>query len=129
MLDVPCKSRWISVKPFIGEINLEKYLATGKIYTVLAGGENYRGSRPLYYEWIKSLHDQCVRTNVPLIFAQTGNIFIKDGKEYKIYNLKDQNKQAILANLSYSERNKEEIIKAIKEIDEISKKINVNLEV
>lgn len=129
LLDVPCKSRWISVKPFIGEINLEKYLATGKIYTVLAGGENYRGSRPLYYEWIKSLHEQCVRTNVPLIFAQTGNIFIKDGKEYKIYNLKDQNKQAILANLSYPERNKEEIIKAIKEIDEISKKINVNLEV
>lgn len=122
MLDVPCKSRWISVKPFIGEINLEKYLATGKIYTVLAGGENYRGSRPLYYEWIKSLHDQCVRTNVPLIFAQIGNIFIKDGKEYKIYNLKDQNKQAILANLSYPERNKEEIIKAIKEIDEIVKK-------
>ena len=122
MLDVPCKSRWISVKPFIGEINLEKYLATGKIYTVLAGGENYRGSRLLYYEWIKSLHDQCVRTNVPLIFAQTGNIFIKDGKKYKIYNLKDQNKQAILANLSYLERNKEEIIKAIKEIDEISKK-------
>lgn len=70
-----------------------------------------------------------LRTNVPLIFAQTGNIFIKDGKEYKIYNLKDQNKQAILANLSYPERNKEEIIKAIKEIDEISKKINVNLEV
>ena len=129
MLDVPCKSRWISVKSFIGEINLEKYLATGKIYTVLAGGENYRGSRLLYYEWIKSLHDQCVRTNVPLIFAQTGNIFIKDGKEYKIYNLKNQNKQAILANLSYPERNKEEIIKAIKEIDEISKKINVNLEV
>lgn len=31
------------------------YLATGKIETVLAGGENYLGSRPLQYEWVKEV--------------------------------------------------------------------------
>ena len=41
LLAVPTKHLWISVKPFIGEVNLDKYLATGRIETVLAGGENY----------------------------------------------------------------------------------------
>lgn len=69
--------RWISVKPFIGAVDLNKYLATGKIETVLAGGENYLGSRPLNYEWVKKVHDDCVKHDVQLIFGQTGNVFIK----------------------------------------------------
>lgn len=31
LLDVPAKHRWISLKPFIGEIDIEKYLATGSL--------------------------------------------------------------------------------------------------
>lgn len=57
LLEVPTKHRWISLKPFIGEVDLDKYLACGKIETVLADGENYQGSRPLYYDWVKKVHD------------------------------------------------------------------------
>lgn len=57
LLEVPNKHRWISPKPFIGEVDLNKYLACGKIETVLAGGENYQGSKPLYYDWVKKVHD------------------------------------------------------------------------
>jgi len=101
LLDVPSKHKWISVKPFIGEVDLDKYLATGEIETVLAGGENYLGSRPLHYEWVKKLHDQCEKYNVHLIFGQTGNVFIKDGKEYKIRNRTDQMIQALRSGLHY----------------------------
>lgn len=41
LLDVPTKHRWISLKPFIGEVYIDRYLAAGQIETVLAGGENY----------------------------------------------------------------------------------------
>ena len=47
LLELPSKHKWVSLKPFIGEIDMEKYLATGQIESVLAGGENYLGSRPL----------------------------------------------------------------------------------
>ena len=39
--------------------------------------------------------------NVQLIFGQTGNIFIKDGKEYKIRNRIDQMIQALRSGLHY----------------------------
>lgn len=95
LLNIPSKHNWISIKPFIGEVDLEKYLATGKIETVLAGGENYLGSRPLHHEWVQKLHAQCKKYNVHLIFGQTGNVYIKDGVEYKIRNRTDQMVQAL----------------------------------
>lgn len=101
LLDVPAKHRWVSLKPFIGEIDIAPYLATGKIETVLAGGENYLGSRPLHYEWVKKVHDACVENNVQLIFGQTGNVFVKDGREYKIRNRTDQMVQALKSGLHY----------------------------
>ena len=42
------KHKWVSLKPFIDEIDIEEYLATEQIETVLAGGENYLGSKPLF---------------------------------------------------------------------------------
>lgn len=101
LLDLPAKHRWISVKPFIGEVDLEAYLATGKIETVLAGGENYLGSRPLHYDWVKKVHDQCAAHGVQLIFGQTGNVFIKDGTEYRIRSRTAQMEQALKAGLHY----------------------------
>lgn len=118
LLEIPSKHNWISVKPFIDEVNLEKYLATGKIETVLAGGENYLGSRPLHYEWVKNLHNQCEKYGVHLIFGQTGNVFIKDGKEYKIRNRTDQMIQALKSGLHYPPVDIEVEIKNILETKE-----------
>lgn len=101
LLEIPAKHIWVSLKPFIGEIDLDRYLATGRIETVLAGGENYLGSRPLHYEWIKKIHDQCEKYNVHLIFGQTGNVFVKDGKKYKIRSRTDQMIQALKSGMHY----------------------------
>ena len=101
LLALPAKHRWLSLKPFIGEMDIAPYLATGKIETVLAGGENYLGSRPLHYDWVKKVHDACVQYKVHLIFGQTGNVFIKDGKEYKIRSRTEQMIQALKSGLHY----------------------------
>lgn len=101
LIDLPAKHRWVSLKPFIGEVDIEPYLATGKIETVLAGGENYLGSRPLHYEWVEKVYEACKKHNVQLIFGQTGNVFIKDGKEYKIRNRTEQMVQALKSGLYY----------------------------
>ena len=113
LLELPSKHKWVSLKPFIGEIDIEEYLATGQIETVLAGGENYLGSRPLHYEWVKKVHDACAKYNVQLIFGQTGNIFIKDGKECKIHNRTDQMIQALRSGLHYPPKDIEAEIEAI----------------
>ena len=113
LLDLPAKHRWVSLKPFIGEIDIAGFLATGKIETVLAGGENYLGSRPLHYEWVKKVYDACVQNDVQLIFGQTGNIFIKDGQEYKIHNRTEQMVQALKSGLNYPPKDIEAEVAAI----------------
>ncbi len=84
LLDIPAKYKGIMVAPFIGPVEIDQYLAGGEIRSVLCEGENYDGCRPLYYEWVKSLHDQCVKYKIPFRFYGTGNVFIKDGKEYHL---------------------------------------------
>ncbi len=113
LLALPAKHRWVSLKPFIGEVEIEPFLAMRKIETVLAGGENYLGSRPLRYEWVKKVHDACEKYDVQFIFGQTGNVFVVDGKEYKIRNRTDQMVQALKSGLYYPPVNVEERVNEI----------------
>lgn len=113
LLAIPSKHKWVSLKPFIGEIEIDKYLAAGQIEAVLAGGENYLGSRPLHYEWVKKVYDACAKYNVQLIFGQTGNVFIKDGKEQKIRNRTEQMVQALRSGLHYPPKDIEKEIAAL----------------
>ena len=77
--------------------------------------------RPLYYDWVKSLHNQCVKYNVQLIFGQTGNVFVKDNKVYKIRNRTDQMIQAVKSGLNYPEIDIVERIEEIESIREVKK--------
>ena len=104
LLDIPAKHKAFMCAPILSEIHAEKYLATGQFEKVLADGENYDGTRPCHYEWIKSLHDQCENEDVPFDFIGTGNIFIKDGKTYRIPKAY-QRVQAQRSGLSYPSGN------------------------
>ena len=115
LLDVPAKHRWISVKPFIGEVELDKYLSDGKVEWVLAGGENYLGSRPLNYEWVKKVHDSCAKYGVNFTFGQTGNVFIAGGETHKIRNRTEQMVWALRSGLNIPPVDVEEEIKKIYE--------------
>ena len=70
LLDIPAKHKGVMIAPFIGKVDLEPYLASGQLKTVFADGENYDGARPLHYEWVKLLYDQCRKYNVPFSFLE-----------------------------------------------------------
>ena len=84
LIDLPFKHKAIMCAPMIGAITLDKYLKEEHFETVLVDGENYDGHRPLYYDWVKNLYNECVKNNVNFDFCGTGNVFIRDGKTYSI---------------------------------------------
>lgn len=88
------------VAPFLGPVDLAPYLATGQLEHVIADGENYEGARPLHYEWVKQLYDQCRQYQVPFTFFGTGDRFVKDGREYHICKAY-QHVQALRSGLQY----------------------------
>lgn len=61
------------------------------------------------------MHDACEENKVQLIFGQMGNVFIKDGKEYKIRNRTEQMVQALKSGLHYPSVDIEKEVAAIYE--------------
>lgn len=84
LLNLLAKRKAVMCAPMISKITLDKYLQTGQIELVLVDGENYDGDRPLYYDWVKLLYDECLKNNVDFDFVGTGNYFIKDNKTYRV---------------------------------------------
>ena len=101
LLDIPAKHKGFMAAPFIGEVDAERYLATGQFEEVLCGGENYDGARPCHYEWVKKLSDQCRKHDVTFDFIETGTVFVKDGKMHRIPDKRTQSLQAFRSGLSY----------------------------
>ena len=100
LLDLPARHRGFMAAPMIGPVDAERYLATGLVEQVLCGGENYDGARPCHYEWVKTLSDQCRRHDVQFNFIETGTVFVKDGRSYRIPDKRVQSRQAALSGLS-----------------------------
>ena len=67
---------------------------------VVVGGESDREARPLDYDWVLDIRQQCIRQNVGFTFRQCGTHFIKDGKCYKLQT-KDLCSQARKANIDF----------------------------
>lgn len=84
LLNLPIKHREIIAEPYLEEIHIERYLATGLIEHVTCGGESGAKARPCRNDWVVSLREQCLAAGVPFTFKQTGALFIKDGKTYHI---------------------------------------------
>ena len=76
-------------------------LDSGLIEQVICGGENYDGARPCDFEWVKALREQCVAHDVTFCFIETGTVFIKDGKKYRIPGKQVQSRQAYLSGMNY----------------------------
>lgn len=99
---LPFKHKGVVIAPFISAVSLKKYLPDAQIEQVVAGGENYDGARPLRYEWVKALYDECVDFNIRFCFMETGTNFIKDGKTYHIPSKTLQSVQAFKSGLRHS---------------------------
>ena len=100
LLNLPFRHKGIMCAPYIGPVSIRKYLPAGQIEQVLCDGENYGGSRPCHYEWVKALRDECAEYNVTFVFCGTGRRFVKDGKTYKLEG-SIQSEQAAKSGLSF----------------------------
>lgn len=99
-LNLPICRREIIAEPLLGPLDLEPYLASGKIETVTCGGESGERARLCHYDWILEIRRQCVQHGVRFRFKQTGAKFCKDGKEYRIER-RLQQPQARRAGIDY----------------------------
>lgn len=100
-LSLPIKHRLIIVAPMIEAVQIREYLDPKLIEEVSAGGESGKYARPLDFNWILNLREQCVDANVPFNFHQTGSYIIKDGRKYHIPRPL-QHSQAHRANVDYT---------------------------
>ena len=65
---VPAAIRFLSCEPLLGELELD----LTDIDWVIAGGESGPGARPMRPQWIQSVRDQCLKSEVPFFFKQWG---------------------------------------------------------
>ena len=55
-----------------------------KLDLFVVGGESDKNARPLDYDWVLDIREQCVRQKVRFEFRQCGTHFIKDGQQYEL---------------------------------------------
>ena len=99
-LELPIKHRTVIHEPMLEQIDIRKYLATGKIEGVTCGGESGPDARVCDFAWILDSMEQCVEYDVPFWFKQTGAMFKKGNKVYLI-DRKAQMSQAQKAGVNY----------------------------
>jgi len=84
----PAEMKFLSIEPLLeglGEVDLKG------IDWVIVGGESGAGARPIKYEWVCSLRDQCFDAQVPFFFKQWGGVRKKktgrelDGRTHNDY--------------------------------------------
>lgn len=102
-LSLPIRHRLIIVAPMIEKIDIRNYLNPQFIESVSAGGESGKYARPLDFDWILDLREQCVDAGVPFSFHQTGSYIIKNGKQFHIAR-EHQHSQAHKANVNFNPR-------------------------
>lgn len=95
---LPIKHKNIICQPLIEGINLDGYL--GGVELVVVGGEADKNARPLDFEWVLAIREQCIAQNVHFEFRQCGTHFIKDGKSYTL-STRDLCSQAKKANINF----------------------------
>lgn len=96
---LPIKHKCITAQPLLENINIEPYLSD--IELVVVGGESDYNARPLNYDWVLNIREQCIRKNVKFEFRQCGTHFIKDNKMYYLKTF-DLMKIARELNINYN---------------------------
>ena len=95
---LPIRHKNIVCQPLIEKIDISAYL--NNIELVVVGGESDKNARPLDFDWVLDIREQCIENNVHFEFRQCGTNFIKDGKKYAL-SVRDLCSQAKKANINY----------------------------
>lgn len=100
LLELPIRHKMIIHEPMLEDIRIEPYLATGQIEQVVCGGESGEDARVCDFAWVLDTMNQCVANDVPFRFKQTGALFKKGDRVYRIER-KDQMIQAKKAGIDF----------------------------
>ncbi len=95
------KHKNVILQPLIEKIDISNKLEG--IELVVVGGEYGVDARPLDYDWVLNVREQCVEYSVPFEFRQCGTYFLKDCKEYKL-TYKELTVQAKKANINWDSK-------------------------
>ena len=79
---LPIRHKNVICQPLIEQIDIAKHLK--EVELVVVGGESDYQARPLNYDWVLSLRQQCIDTDTHFEFRQCGTYFIKDGNSYTL---------------------------------------------
>lgn len=104
LLELPFRHKGVHCAPLLGPVRLGKYLDSGQIEQVACGGENYGGTRPCDFDWVKALREECVSREISFCFMETGTAFVRDGKRYTIRDKRTQTTQAWKSGMNYRGR-------------------------
>ncbi len=79
------KITFLSIEPLLEEVDLSRWLITGKIHQVLVGGESGNSTgkhkfRECKLEWIEKIVNDCQKYNVPVFVKQLGTFLSKELK-------------------------------------------------
>lgn len=80
---LPIKHKSIIIGPMLTSVDLRPYLSED-IEEVSCSGESGIDVRPMDYDWVLDVREQCVAKNIPFFFHQTGAYFVKDGIMYHV---------------------------------------------
>lgn len=75
-LQAPIQHKIITAQPLLEAIDLLPYLHG--IEQVVVGGEYGKAARPLHYQWVLDIRQQCQKKHVDFQFRQYGSYTIKD---------------------------------------------------
>ena len=98
-LSLPLRHLEVITEPMLGRVDISKYLASGRIEQVTCGGESGSGARVCDYGWVLFLRSQCEQYRTRFYFKQTGALFRKDGRLYRIPR-RIQHSQALKAGIN-----------------------------
>ena len=69
---LPAAVRFVSAEPLLGAIDLRKWLESGAVQWVIAGGESGPAARPMELDWARGLRDQSRKASVAFFLKQLG---------------------------------------------------------
>lgn len=95
---LPIKHKRIICEPLLSSIDLSAFQINDWVEQIVVGGESGSNTRPCRFEWVLHLCEQAKQNNVSFWFKQTGALFVKDNKCYKIHR-RMQHAQARKANI------------------------------
>ena len=96
--EAPIRHKFIATEPLLTPIDFRGQLGPW-LEQIVAGGESGPEARLCAYDWVLDIRRQCLEAGVDFHFKQTGALFRKDGKLYRIPR-KLQHSQAAKANIN-----------------------------